>query len=92
MYLHLGRDIAVPRRSIIGIFDFDTATSGKRTREFLTRAEQEGRVVAVSDDLPKSAVVCEEEGRTTVYISQISSQTLLKRAGSEPLPGNILHE
>ena len=49
MYLHLGRDIAVPRRSIIGIFDFDTATYGKRTREFLTRAEQEGRVVAVSD-------------------------------------------
>ena len=58
----------------------------------MTRAEQEGRVVAVSDELPKSAVVCEEEGRTTVYISQISSQTLLKRAGSEPLPGNILHE
>lgn len=92
MYLHLGRDIAVPRRTIIGIFDFDTATYGKRTREFLTRAEREGHVVNVSDELPKSAVICVENGRTTVYISQISSQTLLKRANSEPLPGNILRQ
>ena len=35
MYLHLGRDIAVSRQTIVGIFDFDTATYGKRTREFL---------------------------------------------------------
>ena len=40
--------------------------------------------------LPKSAVVCAEDGQTTVYISQISSQTLRKRAGGDFLPGNIL--
>lgn len=90
MYLHLGRDIAVSRRTIIGIFDFDTATYGKRTREFLQAAQRQGRVVNVSDELPKSAVVCVEDGVSTVYISQISSQTLLKRANSEPLPGNLL--
>ena len=87
MYLHLGRDIAVPRRTIVGIFDFDTATYGKRTREFLTQAEKQGRVTVVSDELP---VVCAEDGQTTVYISQISSQTLRKRAGGDFLPGNIL--
>ena len=84
MYLHLGRDIAVPRRTIVGIFDFDTATYGKRTREFLTQAEKQGRVTVVSDELPKSAVVCAEDGQTTVYIS------LRKRAGGDFLPGNIL--
>ena len=62
MYLHLGRDIVVSRRTIVGIFDFDTATYGKRTREFLTKAQKEGQVVTVSDELPKSAVVCEEDG------------------------------
>ena len=46
MYLHLGRDIVVSRRTIVGIFDFD--------------------------------------------ISQISSQTLLKRANGQPLPENLL--
>ncbi len=92
MYLHLGRDIAVSRQTIVGIFDFDTATYGKRTREFLTQAEKQGRVTVVSDELPKSAVVCVEDGQTTVYISQISSQTLLKRAGGEFLPGNILSQ
>ena len=90
MYLHLGRDIVVSRRTIVGIFDFDTATYGKRTREFLTKAQKEGRVVTVSDELPKSAVVCEADGQTVVYISQISSQTLLKRANGQPLPENLL--
>lgn len=83
MYLHLGRDVSVLQRSIIGIFDFDTATYGKRTRDFLHTAELEGRVVNVSDELPKSAVLCEENGKSTVYISQISSQTLLKRSFSD---------
>ena len=80
MYLHLGRDIVVSRRTIVGIFDFDTATYGKRPREFLTKAQKEGRVVTV----------CEEDGQTVVYISQISSQTLLKRANGQPLPENLL--
>lgn len=82
MYLHLGRDIAVSSRTIVSILDFDTSTFGKRTREFLHTAEVEGRVVNVSDELPKSAVLCIEGGKSIVYISQISTQTLLKRACS----------
>ena len=34
--------------------------------------------------------VCEADGQTVVYISQISSQTLLKRANGQPLPENLL--
>lgn len=82
MYLHLGRDVAVSRKTIVAILDFDTSTFGKRTREFLHTAELEGRVVNVSEELPKSAVLCVESGKSIVYISQISTQTLLKRACS----------
>jgi len=36
----------------------------------------------VTDDLPKTFVVCsDEKGNITVYISQISSSTLKKRTG-----------
>ena len=90
MYLHLGRGIAVSRRTIVGIFDFDTATYGKRTREFLTKAQKEGRVVTVSDELPKSAVVCGEDGKTVVHIPKISSQTLRQRASRQPSPGILM--
>ncbi len=37
-------------------------------------------MVNVSMELPKSFVVCEKNGRETVYISQISTATLLRRA------------
>lgn len=80
MYLHLGRDIAVSYNSIIGIFDFDTSTHSHLSRQFFTRAEEKGQVVVVTDELPKSAVVCIEDGKQVIYITQISSQTLYKRS------------
>ncbi len=90
MFLHLGRDIAVSYQAIIGIFDLDNSTHSVHTRRLLARAEREGRVVTVSDELPKSAVVCREDGRAVVYISQISPQTLLRRVQSGGLPDNLL--
>ncbi len=81
MYLYLGQETVVPMREIVGIFDMDNTTISRSTRAFLAEAEQKGQVVTVSQELPKSFVVCESEknGRT-VYISQISCATLLKRA------------
>ena len=80
MYLHLGQDVIVNERIIVGVFDMDNSTVSRHTRAFLARAQREGRVVNVSLELPKSFIVCEENGRETVYISQISTATLLRRA------------
>lgn len=88
MYLHLGQDVVVRTRDIIGIFDLDTSTVSKETHRYLTKAEQEGRAVTVSTELPKSFVVCvsPSSGRQLVYISQISSSTLLKRVERRAVP------
>ena len=80
IYLHLGQDIIVNMRDIVGVFDLDNSTFSRHTREFLSRAQREGRVVNVSMELPRSFVVCAHNGRETVYISQISTATLLRRA------------
>ena len=79
MYLHLGQSVVVPHREILGIFDLDNTTCSKHTRNFLTLQERQHRVINVCEDIPKSFVLCEERGAVIVYISQISSQTLLKR-------------
>ena len=79
MYLHLGSDAVILKESIIGIFDLDTSTVSKNTRNYLALAEREARVVTVSRELPRSFVAAHEDGVVTVYISQLSSQTLLKR-------------
>ncbi len=79
MYLHLGQDTVITTKSIIGIFDIDRCTVSKKTRDYLAEAEKRGSVINVSYELPKSFIVCKENGRVTVYISQLSSKTLYKR-------------
>ena len=80
MYLHLGQDKVVNMDEIIGIFDLDTSTVSKSTRDYLAKAEKDGCVTNVCTDLPKSFIVCiGRDGKPHVYISQISSSTLLKR-------------
>jgi len=80
MYLHLGQNVVVPEAEIVGIFDLDNTTASHITRKFLSEAEKAGCVAAVSDELPKSFVVCEDGSRMDVYLSQLSTSTLLKRS------------
>ena len=79
MYLHLGQETLIKTKDIIGIFDLDKATVSKRSRNYLAAKEKEGKVYNVATDLPKSFIVCVQEGEEVVYISQLSAQTLLKR-------------
>ena len=79
MYLHLGENTVVRTDNIIGIFDMDTSTISKWTKNYLSNATKKKRVINVSMELPKSYVVCNEDNEIKVYVSQISSQTLMKR-------------
>ena len=81
MFLHLGRDVAVDVDTIIVVFDMDTATWSKHTRAFMSAMERAGHVVPLFEDLPKSCILCEEGGEPTLYLSQLSTATLLKRSG-----------
>lgn len=80
IYLHLGQNTMVRNSTVLGVFDLDNTTSSHITRKFLSRAEKEGNVINVSDNLPKSFVLCQEKDGIKVYLSQLSSQTLLKRS------------
>ena len=88
MYLHLGQNVVVPESTIIGIFDLDNTTGSHITRKFLSHAEKEGCVSSVSDELPKSFIVCNENNKMDIYLSQLSTQTLLKR--SEATQGSVI--
>lgn len=86
MYLHLGSNISVRTSEIIGIFDIDNATTSKITRDFLRNSEDDGMVIAVGGDLPKSMVVCCPEGSwQRVYISPLAPATLLGRLETQRL-------
>ena len=87
MYLHLGESTIVKKKDIIGIFDLDTTTVMKSSRNYINKAEKEKRAVTVSYELPKSFVVCSKKKskKQKIYISQLSSLTLEKRAKSSKI-------
>ena len=81
MYIHLGQETIVKTQDIIAVFDLDTSTVSKATRDYLAKMEKEKKVFTVSYELPKSFILTynEKQGER-IYISQLSSQTILKRA------------
>ena len=79
MYLHLGKNVVVSTKSIIGIFDLDNTSKSLVTRETLDRAEKEKNIINVSEELPKSFVICGGKRREKIYVSQLSTATLIKR-------------
>ncbi len=79
MYLHIGSNTVIRTRDIIGIFDLDNSTLSYKTRDFLAKAQKEGRIINTSADLPKSFIVCREKDQEKIYICQLSPLTLIKR-------------
>lgn len=85
MYVHLGLDTDVRFNSIIAIIDLESTTVSKTTKDFLKTAQDKRFVINVSEDLPRSAVVCEVDERSVVFITHISSATLRKRINTQAL-------
>lgn len=82
MYLHIGGETVVDTDSIVGIFDMDNATLSIKTRDMLSRAQKEGRIVYASFELPRSFIICRNKESHIIYITQLSSSTLIKRTRS----------
>jgi len=77
MFIHLGENCVIRKKDMIGVFDIENTSTSSITRNFLNRAGKEKKVVYVSSDMPKSFVVTER----AIYISSLSSHTLIKRFG-----------
>lgn len=80
MYIPIGSDMTIRDESVIGIFDLDNTTCSKHTRNFLKRAEDNGQVVTVTDELPKAFVLTREFTMDRVYLTQFSAATIEKRS------------
>ena len=84
MYLHIGNQINIRERDIIGIFDADNATVSRETKKYLKEAQQAGLVeFANQEEIPKSFVLYSDTvsdfadpGKFRVCFSQLSSSAL----------------
>lgn len=79
MFLHLGENVVVPIKDIIGIFDLQNTIYSSDTIQFLRLAEEDGFVQRITDEKPKSFIIAEVDKMSKVFLSPISSTTLTKR-------------
>lgn len=79
MFIPIGNHLSVRSESIIGIFDLDNTSYSKHTRAFLKRAEENGEVITVTDELPKAFVLTREFTFDRVYLTQLSAATIERR-------------
>lgn len=79
MYLHLGMDKVVRQKDIIAILDMENTTISAISREFLATAQDEGFIISLSNEIPKSYIITEENKKSKIYVSPISTATILKR-------------
>ncbi|WP_026887751.1 extracellular matrix regulator RemB [Clostridium beijerinckii] len=83
MFLHLGENVVVPIKDIIGIFDLQNTMYSSDTIQFLRLAEEDGFVERITDEKPKSFIIAEVDNKSKIYLSPISSTTLTKRTDIE---------
>jgi hypothetical protein len=83
VFLHLGENVVVPVKDIIGIFDLQNTMYSSDTIQFLRLAEEDGFVERITDENPKSFIIAEVDNKSKIYLSPISSTTLTKRTDME---------
>ncbi len=76
MYITISSEKILRTDEIVGIFDLDTASQTKTARDYLSRAEKEGRVKMTGSELPKSFIVMKNG---EIFLSQYSSKILTAR-------------
>jgi len=79
MFLHLGSEVLVFQKDIIGIFDYNLIKKSRATKEFMEIAANEHLVIRGEEDKKiKSFIVTSKK----IYLSPISADTLQKRVMS----------
>lgn len=89
MFLHIGKNLVIPIKEIIAIIDVESSLKSEDTKNFLKVAGEEEFIYDISEGNIKSYLITEkiqknnlsEVRKSIIYGSNISSTTLLKRAG-----------
>ena len=80
MYLHIGSETVLRSQNVIGIFDTDSATVSKHSRDLLNTAQRENRVRVVSEtELPRSFLLYKDDKEIVLYLSPVAAKTLIGR-------------
>ena len=83
MHINIGANRLVRKKEIVGIFDLDTASHEKDTKDFLKACEKKKILEMCGNDLPKAFVLTasdkKKDKKSTVFLTTLSSASLAGR-------------
>lgn len=79
IYMNIGGGNVIRRSSIVAVCDIDNTTCSRATRGLLAASEKNGEVINAAEDLPRSFILCEEDGKRRVWLSSLSPAALSRR-------------
>ncbi|MEW6172986.1 MAG: extracellular matrix regulator RemB [Bacillota bacterium] len=78
MLLHIGSEIAIPKKDVVAIFAYNTHIA-VATKDYLRSVKDEDRLVNLSEEGKERSIVITTE---KVFVTSISCHTLKRRAES----------
>lgn len=79
MYLHIGKDIIVDSKNIVGIFNIEYIGNTKEYKNLCKRLEGENKIVRISENKEKSLIITRDKNKELAYFTNIGVYTIAKR-------------
>ena len=70
MFLHIGADMEIMLRDIVGIFDIKSIRNSKIAERLLNISKKDGSIIFVSKEEAKSIIITKEKGKCLVIYLQ----------------------
>ena len=79
MYLHIGKDLSLNSKDIIGIFNIDYIKNTKEYKSMYKSLQEDGKILDISDYTNKSFILIEKNKDKKGFITKIGVNTITKR-------------
>ncbi len=83
MFLNIGGEVKIQKKNIIAILNMKTSAILDETKNYLKILKEDGNIVNISKKIGRSVVITEKNNKKIVYISPVSSITLLQRVNKK---------
>ncbi|ADQ03624.1 hypothetical protein Calow_0004 [Caldicellulosiruptor owensensis OL] len=79
MFAHIGEDYVINSAELLVILNWDSFILSEDNRKILENLKLQDRIVVINDEIKKSIIILEIDGRMYGIISPVSSGTIAKR-------------
>lgn len=79
MFLHIGKDVVIKNKDIIGIFSLEYIKNTKEYKLMYNDLLEKKNIQNVSDETEKSFILTENDKKIKGYITKIGTNTITKR-------------